>query len=455
MAGEKDINVNEHAREKSDGTYTSVSAHLRSRPVGRRQLSDEEKEKRAKMAAALGAITKENTSNDFFEPVEEFKSLPKPFQMATIATIADVPWAASGPPGTGKTVSAKEIGSGLGLLVETVRAGASTQSDFEGIPAIVVGEDGQEQMKRLHPEWAMNVKDQNALVFLDEINRASLEVQNALLKLTGDDRSVEGLDMGPGIRIAAAFNPDDDGITDFSEALRRRFVFIDWPIDTEAQLEHYATRTYKTFDAGALADRIPGPEELVESTDRWAQIAYGFHKRFANEYVHKQPTDAEDTDLGGMGFPNKASWESAFRMVAVAESMGASDSVKQGLVVAAVGRDAGTAFWGYQKDLDLPDPEALLANPASYVAPDRDDKVHVVSSTVTSAVGREPTPERWAGAVSVMCRMADANPDVGAAALKKLFAMRKENPALAKADLPKDELKKYAKILSDSGIMNY
>jgi DNA polymerase III delta prime subunit len=199
-------------------SHHTRSAHLRTDPKtgektipvaetqvknrGRMELTEEQKAARERLAGALTNLTKAETMSDFFEPVDDFKELPTPFQIATIATIADVPWAAAGPPGTGKTVSGKEIGRGLGLQTEVVRAGASTQSDFEGIPA-VVGEAGQEVMKRLPPEWALRVQDQNALVFLDEINRASVDVQNALLKLTGDDRDIEGMELGPNVRIAA------------------------------------------------------------------------------------------------------------------------------------------------------------------------------------------------------------------------------------------------------------
>jgi hypothetical protein len=451
-------------------SHHTRSAHLRTDPKtgektipvaetqvknrGRMELTEEQKAARERLAGALTNLTKAETMSDFFEPVDDFKELPTPFQIATIATIADVPWAAAGPPGTGKTVSGKEIGRGLGLQTEVVRAGASTQSDFEGIPA-VVGEAGQEVMKRLPPEWALRVQDQNALVFLDEINRASVDVQNALLKLTGDDRDIEGMELGPNVRIAAAFNPEDDGISEFSEALRRRFILVDWPHDEEAQMHHYATRTYKTFNSETLAGKLPTADDMIDSTDQYARIAYGFHKSTAGEYVHKAPDDMEDTEMGGYGFPNKGSWESAFRLLSIADSVGATDGVKIGLLTSAVGRDAGTAFWGYQQSLDLPDPNELISKPESYVKPDRDDKVHLVSSSLVAAVKKDPTPERWAGAVSVLCRMAEGNPDIGAGTLKQMFTMRQSNPDLAGADLPKEELKKYAKFLGDSGIMKY
>jgi hypothetical protein len=456
-------------------THHTRKAHLRTDPKtgeksipvsdakvpnrGRKELTPEEqKAGRAAIAGALTGLTKQETMSDFFEPVEDFKELPTPMQMGTIATIADVPWAAAGPPGTGKTVMAKEIGKGLGLMVEVVRAGASTQSDFEGIPA-VVGEAGQEVMKRLPPQWAVRVQDENAFLFLDEVNRSPVDTQNSLLLLTGDDRDIEGMDLGPNIRIAAAFNPDDDGVSEFTEALRRRFIFIDWPNDDEAQMRHFATRTYKTFNPATLAGKLPTGEEMRDATDHWANIAYGFHKSTAGVHLHTPPPEdaSEDTSQNGYGFPNKGSWESAFRLVAIAESVGASNDVKRNLVNAAVGREAGTAFWGYQDQLDLPDPNDLISNPSSYMQPDRLDKVHLVSNMLVAAVRKEPTPERWAGAVSVLCRMGEdgQNPDIGASTLKDMFKLRKNMPELSGADLPKEDLKKYAKFLADSGIMNY
>jgi hypothetical protein len=453
MDNQDKINVKESKPiEYASGKVGTRAAHDRSRAkMGKRQPTEAELKARSEVASATSLLSQEDTTTVYFEPVENFNELSTPFQMATIATIADVPWAAGGPPGTGKTVSANEIGEGLGLIVKTVRAGASMQSDFDGIPA-VVGEAGQEEFKRMHPNWAHEVKDQNAMVFLDEINRASMDVQNACLNLVSG-RELEGMKLGKGVRVAAAFNPEDDGITEFSEALRRRFMFIDWKNDDQAQLDHFSTRSYKTFNTSVVAGRIPTPEDFVDSNDRWAHIAAGFHARFPGQHLHEPPKDGEDPNITGYGYPNKGSWESAFRLLSVAEALGAPEGTKQNLVQACVGNVAGAEFWGYQKDLDLPDPEALLANPTSYVRPDRDDKVFAVSSSVVAAVEKNPTSDRWTQAVSIMCRMVDDNGDVGAEGLKRLVAMKKKNPDLKGAKMPAEEVKKFSKLLRDSGII--
>lgn len=451
MSDEK-IQVNEHPRKKPDGNYTTVHAHPRTKVQGRGSSPEQQEErdrKRRAMASKIRALSREDTTPNVFVETDRFDKMPHAAQQVAVAIVADVPFLAWGSPGTGKTVMIEQIADAFGLLSETVIAGDSEQSDFSGTPA-VIGAPGSESMKRMAPEWAENVEDQDAFVFLDEVNRARPDVQNALLRLV-TKRELERKKLGKGVRVGAAANPDDEGIYDITEALRRRFMHIDWEIDTDAQLEHYATRTWKIFSPD-LAEKAPSPEELIAGVNRWSNISVGFFNRF-KEHMHSRYETSDDESQKGYGFPNKGSWEDSFRLLTIAESFGASEAVKENLVKGCVGDVAGGDFWTYYKHLDLPDPEDLLVNPDSYVPLDKEDQVYIVTNGLVNAVKENPTPERWSQAISVLCRIVKANGDIAAGAFPEFIAMRRQHPELKKASLPKDDMINYQDILTTAGVL--
>lgn len=55
-----------------------------------------------------------------------------------------------------------------------------------------------------------------------------------------------------------------------------------------------------------------------------------------------------------------------------------------------VGDGAGLEFLQWRQELDLPDPEELLANPGSFVLPGRGDQQYAVLAAVAAAAVREP-----------------------------------------------------------------
>src|SRR5262249_57018933 len=76
-------------------------------------------------------------------------------------------------------------------------------------------------------------------------------------------------------------------------------------------------------------------------------------------------------------------------------------------------------------ECDVPDPEALRAEPGEYRHPARGDQAYaVLSAVVQSAVGRL-TPDRWLGAWRVLSLAAQAGgTDVAAAAARALARAR-------------------------------
>jgi hypothetical protein len=79
--------------------------------------------------------------------------------------------------------------------------------------------------------------------------------------------------------------------------------------------------------------------------------------------------------------------------------------------------------------LDLPDPEALLADPVGFQLPARGDRAYAVLLSVVAAVAADATPERWAAGWEVLGRAGEQVPDVAAVAARALVRCRPDGAA--------------------------
>ena len=66
------------------------------------------------------------------------------------------------------------------------------------------------------------------------------------------------------------------------------------------------------------------------------------------------------------GWPSPRSWESLAKCQAICDVAGADDAVRMLIAAALVGEGAAVEYMSYVRDLDLPDPLDLLADPDSF-----------------------------------------------------------------------------------------
>lgn len=97
--------------------------------------------------------------------------------------------------------------------------------------------------------------------------------------------------------------------------------------------------------------------------------------------------------------------------------------------------------------MDLGDPEVALADPDSFVLPERGDRAYAALSSVAAAVAAEPTPERWLAGWKVLARAGAGTPDVAAMAARVLARCRPDGTALP------PEVKMFAPLLKEAGLM--
>src|SRR5439155_16840848 len=90
-----------------------------------------------------------------------------------------------------------------------------------------------------------------------------------------------------------------------------------------------------------------------------------------------------------------------------------------------VGEGAALELLNFADELDLPDPDRVLADPAAFALPDRGDRQLAFLTAVVAAVQARPTRERWEAGWTVLAKAVDAGvPDVAARAATDLAALR-------------------------------
>jgi len=342
-----------------------------------------------------------------------------------IAVAARVPVLLWGAPGTGKTSALRAMAAGAGLPCETVIAAIREPSDFSGLPVVVDG-----SVHFAPPRWAERLAAAGrGVLFLDEISTAPPAVQAALLRVVLE-RVVGDLPLPDEVVVVAAANPPEmasDG-WDLSAPLANRFCHLDW-----------------TVAASELAQGIAGGWDAAPVPDLAAGLAAALPaaRGLVSAFVTVRPALAVDVPAdpaaAGRGWPSPRTWEMAARLLAAASAVEASPEARAALVSGTVGDAAGLQFLAWEAALDLPDPEAVLADPAAFELPDRGDRAYAVLAAVAAAVQAEPTVERWRAGWQVLARAGERAPDVAATAARALAQCRPGGapaPAEAKLFLP-------------------
>lgn len=351
-----------------------------------------------------------------------------------MAVAARVPVLLWGAPGTGKTSAVKAMAHELGLPCETVIASIREPSDFAGLPVVVDG-----KVIFAPPRWARSLAEhERGILFLDEISTAPPAVQAALLRVVLE-RVVGDLELPEGIVVVAAANPPAlaaDG-WDLSPPLANRFCHLDWPVEAQ------------TFAEGLTAGWAPPVvPALPEGWDSQLAIGRGLVSAFVSVRPGLTVAMPDDGSTAGRGWPSPRSWEMAALLWTAAAVSGASEQARAALVMGAVGQGTGLELLNWASEMDLPDPERVLADPEAFVMPERGDRAYAALSAIAAAVAANPTEQRWLAAWKVLGHAADKGADVAALAARVLAQCR-PNGVAAPA-----ELRLFAPVLREAGLLD-
>lgn len=342
-----------------------------------------------------------------------------------------------GPPGQGKSSVLEEVAVASDRMLRIVLASIREPSDFAGLPNIVNG-----RTRLIAPDWAQDIAEKgDGILFFDEISTAPPATQAAMLRVALD-RVAGDLYLGDNVSIVAAANPPEiaaDG-WDLAAPMANRFVHLDWSLPADVVRDG--------FSLGWPEVPVPVVDPaLVEKAVADARLLIGAFIGARPDLVTVIPLATADA---GRAFPTPRSWEMAAKLYGFATAAGVSNTARRMLVTGCIGQAAASEVLAYIADLDLPDPEALLADPASFVAPTRGDRVYAIGASVLMAVKNNNTGDRWKAAGKVVAAIANANhSDVAVAIGKRWMAIRPSNDVMPDAESlrPLTPILKAAKII--------
>ncbi|MEV6175844.1 MoxR family ATPase [Streptomyces sp. NPDC052015] len=361
-------------------------------------------------------------ADDLLSLLRTTASEPRPdeqLEALTLAVAADLPVLLWGEPGIGKTAALTQLAASLDLPLTTVIASVHEPTDFSGLP--IVGDDPEVRgVPMAPPQWAVElVRAGRGLLFLDELSTATPAVQAALLRVVLE-RKVGALQLPPGVRIVAAANPRASAADgwELSPPLANRFVHLYWMHDREV-----VVRGLGGVWPRAEPPRLV-PERLPEAVALARRAVCGFLEARPT-LIHRLPTT--ETRRGG-AWPSPRSWEAALTLLAFGTAASVSRDVLALLVRGAVGDGPGLELLAHLDRMDLPDPESLLADPASAELPERGDLRQAALEAVVAAVGARPERERWEAGWAVLVRALETGPaDLLVAPATTLAALRRDD----------------------------
>jgi len=154
----------------------------------------------------------------------------KTFVKVVSSLPADISVLARGPTGIGKSEIFHQIAKNLGLPIIDRRLSQMTEGDIIGLPELVDG------VTRFAPvDWLLRACKEPVVLFLDEPNRATPEVQQCAFQLVLD-RELNGHKLHPETRLYAAVNHGAAyQVNDMGPALVRRF----WTVDIEPTIQDW------------------------------------------------------------------------------------------------------------------------------------------------------------------------------------------------------------------------
>lgn len=366
----------------------------------------------SQLAVAEDLLTLLRTTTTEPRPDEQLEAL-------TLAVAADLPVLLWGEPGIGKTAALTQLATSLNLPLTTVIASVHEPTDFSGLP--IVGDDPAVRgVPMAPPQWAVElVRAGRGLLFLDELSTATPAVQAALLRVVLE-RRVGALQLPPEVRIVAAANPSASAADgwELSPPLANRFVHLYWVHDREVVVR----------GLGGVWPRAELPRLVPERLPD----AVAFARRAVCGFLEARPTlihrlPSTETRRGG-AWPSPRSWEAALALLAFGTAASVSREVLALLVRGTVGDGPGLELLAHLDRMDLPDPESLLADPASAELPVRGDLRQAALEGVVAAVGARPERARWEAGWAVLARALETGaPDLLVAPATTLASLRRDD----------------------------
>jgi len=357
--------------------------------------------------------------------------------LATTITVLDacgrarVPALLISEPGMGKSSLIRSLAASNQMLCETVLGSIREPADFAGLP--VVTDDG---VRLEAPAWAKRLVEAGCgYLFMDELTTVPGSVQAAMLAVALD-RTVGDLRLPWDVRMVAGANPPDSAADghELSAPLANRFLHVTFA----PSVDEWLTGSASGWGAPPASRAVAADKMRREAR---AALVRGF--------IHVRPDllDAGPSNLADAGspWPSRRTWTMLGDVLAHVRDD--DPATTQAVAFGLVGEGAAIEFLEWWAKADLPLPEDVIADPASFDWDSSPDRVWAVLSAVAGWAAARGTVAAWRDAWKPVMAAADVAPDVAAAAARMLGRSRP-----ASASVPAT-VKKFTPILQAAGLI--
>jgi hypothetical protein len=329
--------------------------------------------------------------------IDDYAATYKVLITCVAARIPVILW---GPPGQGKTSVIKQIAADQNRHLEVILASIREPQDFAGLPMLSNG-----VASLMPPDWAKRLSEvDDGILFTDEVNTAPPSVQAALLRVCLD-KVAGDCHLGDDTSVIAAANPPEQAADgwDLAPPLANRFCHLNWDLPAEVVRDGLAGNWV------SYSVQTPKPENLINALNAERAALSGFlaSRPDLTTVLPKSATEQ------GRAFPTPRSWEMVAILSGWITACNLDSSVRRIAVLGCVGAGPTAEYITYRENIDLPNPEEILANPKDFVLPNRMDKIYVVGASLMAAIRYKMTLERWNAVGIVLERMASTgHPDL-------------------------------------------
>ena len=236
---------------------------------------------------------------------------------------SDVSVLVKGVHGIGKSQRAEAYAKNKGYHCEVLFLSHQETGDLIGIPYLEDGVTAWSTPVWLKKLYDADKKGQKCVLFLDELNRARLDVRQSALQLVLS-KQIHQHFLPAGTLVIAAVNPDDEyQVAELDIALNDRFDVIELKPDTEEWIEWAKQNSVEEVIISFIADN---PDKLWFKTE--------------NELNH----------------PTPRSWVKTSDFLKTAKSRNLDKEVRDSVLAAflngKIGRSVGTQFLAYLRERD-------------------------------------------------------------------------------------------------------
>lgn len=358
-------------------------------------------------------------------------------QGVAIALQVGVPVVAEGEPGVAKTAIFSGLLESICDQWHTSIVALHEPPEYGGFPVPQAATKTEPARVALLPnDWVVRLarNEKRAGLFLDELSNGAPATRSAAMR--GVHEGTWGDTHVPRLSVGAAYNPPEiaESGYEFSAPLANRFMHVLWNMP----VAYWVDQLVAGFPAPRATPLPEGWRKSEQMRDATTWLSTFATARPAA--IQAMPGSAV---ARSKAWPSYRSFTNARDLLAacLAAGYGLEHAVTLLCIGGCVGAGAGHEFLTYCAEVDLPDPEAVLADPRSLKLPARGDRAFAVLTGVVLAVLADNTPERWSRAWDVLAVAVDADRSAVAASSARSLAQNRphgvrELPRACKAFVP-------------------